>query len=109
MLGESPRAEFAGRGTGVTVARPGFVDTGITPPARFTGAPGTEEDRLRERTARMHAPRNHPPEEVAAAIPRAVAENRAMVPVTPEARAAYLLSRIAPGALRALAGVAPPR
>ncbi|MFI6413218.1 SDR family oxidoreductase [Streptomyces sp. NPDC050585] len=108
MLSESLRAELAGRGIGVTAVCPGFVNTGITSTARFTGVPEAEERRLRQRTARLYARRNYPPEKVAAAILRAVVENRPMVPVTPEARAAHLLSRFAPGALRALARVAPP-
>ncbi|MEU2184608.1 SDR family oxidoreductase [Streptomyces thermolilacinus] len=108
MLSESLRAELAGRGIGVTAICPGFVNTGITATARFTGVPEAEERRLRKRTARLYARRNYPPEKVAAAILRAVAENRPLVPVTPEARAAHLLSRFAPGALRALARVRPP-
>ncbi|GGQ12070.1 SDR family oxidoreductase [Streptomyces roseolilacinus] len=108
MLSESLRAELAGRGVGVTAVCPGFVNTGITSTARFTGVSQAEEGRLRERTARRYALRNYPPEKVAAAILRAVVENRAMVPVTPEARVAHLLSRVAPGALRAVARVSPP-
>ncbi|OEJ95468.1 SDR family oxidoreductase [Streptomyces thermolilacinus] len=108
MLSESLRAELAGRGIGVTAICPGFVNTGITATARFAGVPEVEERRLRKRTAGLYARRNYPPEKVAAAILRAVAENRPLVPVTPEARAAHLLSRFAPGALRALARVRPP-
>ncbi|MDT9681851.1 SDR family oxidoreductase [Streptomyces sp. TRM76323] len=108
MLSESLRAELAGRGIGVTAVCPGFVNTGITSTARFTGVSEAEEGRLRRRTARLYALRNYPPEKAAAAILRAVVENRALVPVTPEARAAHLLSRVAPGVLRAVARVSPP-
>jgi hypothetical protein len=45
---------------------------------------------------------------VAAAILRAVVRNEAVVPVTPEARGARWLSRLAPGALRGIARVKPP-
>jgi hypothetical protein len=48
--------------------------------------------------------RGFPPEKVAVAVLRAVLRNRAMVPVNAEARVGYALSRIAPGALRWLAG-----
>jgi hypothetical protein len=40
---------------------------------------------------------------VAKDILRAIEENRAVAPVTAEAKAAYALSRLTPGVLRALA------
>jgi hypothetical protein len=48
--------------------------------------------------------RGFPPEKVAVAVLRAVLGNRALVPVNAEARISYALSRVAPGALRWLAG-----
>jgi short-subunit dehydrogenase len=47
--------------------------------------------------------RNYPPERVAASILRAIRKNRAIVPVTPEAWAAYYLKRWFPGLLGRLA------
>jgi hypothetical protein len=47
--------------------------------------------------------RNYPPERVAAAILRAIRKNRAIVPVTPEAWAAYYLKRGFPGLMGWLA------
>ncbi len=107
MLSESLRAELAGRGIGVSAVCPGFVHTDITATARFAGVDAPEERRRRERARRLYGLRGYPPEKVAAAVLRAVAENRAVVPVTPEARAGRLLSRVAPGLLRALARVEP--
>ncbi|THA25524.1 SDR family oxidoreductase [Streptomyces sp. RKND-216] len=107
MLSECLRAELAGQDIGVSAVCPGFVTTNITATARFTGVDAEEQERLRERTTRRYARRNYPPERVAAAVLRAVAENRPVVPVTPEARTAHLLARMYPRALRAIARVRP--
>ena len=108
MLSECLRAELAGQGIGVTAVCPGLVNTGITRTARFVGLDEREQRRRRERIARLYRLRNYPPEKVAAAILRAVVRNRAVVPVTPEAHGARLLSRFAPRVLRALARIEPP-
>ncbi|WP_329385145.1 SDR family oxidoreductase [Streptomyces sp. NBC_01716] len=108
MLSECLRAELAGQDIGVSVICPGFVNTGITATARFTGVSAEEEKRRRKRTARLYGLRNYPPEKVADAILRAVVRNEAVVPVTPEARGARLLSRFAPRTLRAIARLEPP-
>jgi NAD(P)-dependent dehydrogenase (short-subunit alcohol dehydrogenase family)/pimeloyl-ACP methyl ester carboxylesterase len=108
MLSECLRAELAGRSIGVTVVCPGIVNTGITSTARFAGVDAEEEKRLRKRAARLYGLRNYPPEKVAHAILRAVARNEAVVPVTPEARGARVLSRLAPWTLRAVARLRPP-
>ncbi|MEV3989631.1 SDR family oxidoreductase [Streptomyces sp. NPDC049837] len=103
MLSECLRAELAGRDIGVTAVCPGIVNTNITATARFAGVSEDEEKRRQKKTARLYGLRNYPPEKVADAILRAVVRNEAVVPVTPEAHGARLLSRLAPGALRALA------
>ncbi|MDQ1037423.1 NAD(P)-dependent dehydrogenase (short-subunit alcohol dehydrogenase family)/pimeloyl-ACP methyl ester carboxylesterase [Streptomyces sp. V3I8] len=108
MLSECLRAELAGRGIGVSAICPGFVNTGITSTARFTGVDADEEERRRKRSARLYGLRNYPPEKVAAAVLRAVVRNQAVVPVTAEARGGRLMSRLAPGALRAIARMEPP-
>ncbi|WP_274919132.1 SDR family oxidoreductase [Streptomyces sp. WZ-12] len=108
MLSECLRAELAGRGIGVTAICPGLVNTGITGTARFTGVSAEEEKRRQDKAARMYGKRNYPPEKVADAILRAVVRNQAVVPVTPEAHGARLLSRFTPRALRALARIEPP-
>ncbi|MDG9718559.1 SDR family oxidoreductase [Streptomyces sp. DH24] len=108
MLSECLRAELAGRGIGVTAICPGFVTTGITSTARFAGADPDEENRLRERAARLYGLRNYPPEKVARAILKAVARDDAVVPVSVEARGARLISRLSPGLLRSIARLRPP-
>ncbi|KOT90179.1 short-chain dehydrogenase [Streptomyces sp. NRRL F-5755] len=108
MLSECLRAELAGQGIGVTAVCPGIVNTNITSTTHFTGVSADGEKRRQAKVSRLYGIRNYPPEKVAAAILRAVARNEAVVPVTPEARGAQLMSRIAPRALRALARVEPP-
>ncbi|MFJ8586233.1 SDR family oxidoreductase [Streptomyces sp. NPDC093595] len=108
MLSACLRAELAGQGIGVTAMCPGLVNTGITATAHFAGASPEEEKRRQRKAARLYGLRNYPPEKVADAILRAVVRNEAVVPVTPEARGAYLLSRVAPRSLRALARLKPP-
>ncbi|MEV5317568.1 SDR family oxidoreductase [Streptomyces sp. NPDC052687] len=108
MLSECLRAELAGQGIGVSAICPGLVNTNITATARFAGAEAEEELRRQKRAVRLYGLRNYPPEKVADAVLRAVARNEAVVPVTPEARGARVLARVAPGLLRGLARVRPP-
>ncbi|HEV7629006.1 MAG TPA: SDR family oxidoreductase, partial [Streptomyces sp.] len=108
MLSECLRAELAGQEIGVSAICPGFVNTGITATARFAGVPADEEKRRQKKTARLYGLRNYPPEKVAEAILSAVVHNRAVVPVTPEARGALLLSRFVPKSVRAIARLEPP-
>ncbi|MFF7473263.1 SDR family oxidoreductase [Streptomyces sp. NPDC008092] len=107
MLSECLRAELAAQRIGVTAICPGLINTNITSTARFTGVDEEEERRRQQRSARLYGMRNYPPEKVASAILEAVEHNRAVVPVTPEARGARWLSRVAPGVLRRLARVEP--
>ncbi|UYQ63229.1 SDR family oxidoreductase [Streptomyces peucetius] len=107
MLSECLRAELAGRDIGVSAVCPGIVNTNITATARFAGVDEIEEKRRQKKSARLYGLRNYPPEKVAEAILRAVARNQAVVPVTPESRGARVLSRLAPGVLRAFARIEP--
>ncbi|MGW7046714.1 SDR family oxidoreductase [Streptomyces avermitilis] len=108
MLSECLRAELAGQGIGVSAICPGFVHTNITSTAHFAGVAAEEEKRRQKRTARLYRLRGYPPEKVADAVLRAAVRNQAVVPVTPEARGAHLMSRFAPRALRAIARLEPP-
>ncbi|SFY51443.1 SDR family oxidoreductase [Streptomyces sp. F-1] len=107
MLSECLRAELASRSIGVTAICPGIVNTGITSTARFAGVDAEEEARRRKNSARLYGLRNYPPEKVASAVLDAIADNKPLVPVTPESRVAHALSRVLPGALRRLARVEP--
>ncbi|MFI0977952.1 SDR family oxidoreductase [Streptomyces sp. NPDC021093] len=108
MLSECLRAELAGQGIGVSAICPGLVNTNITATSRFTGVSEEEEKRKQKRSSRLYGLRNYPPEKVAEAVLRAVVKNQAVVPVTPEARGAHLMSRFTPKALRAIARLEPP-
>ncbi|MGW6908764.1 SDR family oxidoreductase [Streptomyces sp. NPDC054940] len=108
MLSECLRAELAGQGIGVTAVCPGLVNTNITSTAHFAGVDAEEEKRRQKKSARLYGLRNYPPEKVADAILRAVVRGEAVVPVTPEARGSYLMSRFTPRALRAIARLEPP-
>lgn len=107
MLSECLRAELAPQGIGVTAVCPGIVNTNITATARFTGVDEAEQRRRRQRSAHLYSMRNYPPEKVADAILDAVARNKPVAPVTPEAKGAHLLSRFAPGLLRRIARAEP--
>lgn len=108
MLSECLRAELAGQDIGVSAICPGFVNTNITATTHFAGVDAEEEKRRQKKTSRLYGLRNYPPEKVADAILRAVVKNQAVVPVTPEARGAHLMSRFTPKALRAIARLEPP-
>ncbi|MGG7609507.1 SDR family NAD(P)-dependent oxidoreductase, partial [Streptomyces sp. ZG43] len=108
MLSESLRAELAPRAIGVTAICPGIVNTGITRTSRFAGASKEGEAKQQQRAARLYGMRNYPPEKVADAILRAVLDNSAVVPVTPEARGSRLLARLSPKGARAFARLNPP-
>jgi short-subunit dehydrogenase len=95
------RGELARSGVGVSVVCPGFVNTNITRTTTFSGLSEKKEADRRDRATRLYARRNYPPEKVAERIVDAVLHNRAMVPVTPEARAGWLIARLAPALARA--------
>ncbi|WP_329520462.1 SDR family oxidoreductase [Spirillospora sp. NBC_01491] len=105
MLSQCLRAELRGKGIGVSAICPGIVDTGITRTSRFVGHGEAGQERSRERAARAYALRGFGPEGVAEQIVAAVRDDRAVVPVTVEARLAHLGSRLSPRLMRLLARV----
>jgi NAD(P)-dependent dehydrogenase (short-subunit alcohol dehydrogenase family) len=103
MLSDCLRAELAGAGIKVTAICPGFTSTGIARVAHYVGISTEQEEQIRQEADRELRKRNFPPEKVALAVMRSVLTGRPVVPVNAEARIAYTLSRLSPGALRALA------
>ena len=93
-LSEALRDELEPHGIGVSAICPGVINTTITRTARLRGA--RAEPGERERLVDMYKRRNYGPERVAQAILDAVAQNRAVVPVTPEAWVSYAMKRAAP-------------
>ncbi|SNR68336.1 Short-chain dehydrogenase [Haloechinothrix alba] len=103
MLSDCLRAELDGHAIGVSTICPGVVSTNITRTATFAGVGEAEQGRKRDRATGLYARRNYTPRRVAAEIVRAVQRGKPIVPVTPEAKVTYLLSRVSPATLRAAA------
>ncbi len=102
-LSQCLRGELAEAGIGVVAICPGFVHTNISNTARFVGLGAAEERAARQRVTRLYRRRNFTPRQAARGILRAVERNPAIAPITVEARAGLLASRLTPGLLRALA------
>jgi len=102
MLSDCLRAEVSDRGIGVSTICPGLINTGIIATTTFSGTAGGELENRRAGVAKLYQRRNFTPERVAREILRAVERDKAMVPVTFEAKAALALSRLSPAALRAV-------
>ncbi|NKQ55264.1 SDR family oxidoreductase [Amycolatopsis sp. K13G38] len=100
-LSDCLRAEVSRRGIGVSTICPGLVNTNITSTTTFSGLSAEEQARKQASATRAYERRGFGPEKVAAEIVRAVEHNKATVPVTPEAKAGLILSRLTPGLLRA--------
>jgi NAD(P)-dependent dehydrogenase (short-subunit alcohol dehydrogenase family) len=93
-LSEALRAELAPRGVGVSVVCPGFIDTPLVASMRLRGDRYPEA--ARKHIQHFYRKRNYQPERVARAVLGAVRHNPALLPVTPEAWALYLMKRAAP-------------
>ncbi|WP_280466625.1 SDR family oxidoreductase [Nocardia cyriacigeorgica] len=96
MFSDCLRAELAGRGIGVHTICPGIVHTNIVATTTFSGVDAAEEKRKQQHYDNLYRKRHYGPDKVAEQIVRAVARGRSIVPVTPEARVNYHLSRLAP-------------
>lgn len=103
MFSECLRAELASDSVGVTAICPGVIDTAIPSRTHITGVSEQEEAELRAKLQKRFDQRGYPPSKVADSIVKAVAKNRAVQPVAPEAWAGYLTSRVAPGVMRRFA------
>lgn len=107
MLSECLRLELAPTGITVSAVCPGRVDTNVTRTVSIVGVGDAEQERRRAEAARLYARKAARPEAVAAAVLEAAATGKAVLTVTAEARAARVLGRISPSALRALARLEP--
>jgi NAD(P)-dependent dehydrogenase (short-subunit alcohol dehydrogenase family)/pimeloyl-ACP methyl ester carboxylesterase len=104
-LAQSLRTELAPHGIGVSAICPGMVATNIVNTTRFAGQDEATELRSRQATDAIYRRRHYGPDKVATAVLRAVAENRAVVPVTPEAWLAAVGARLSPGLVRRVGGL----
>ncbi|HEX3707132.1 MAG TPA: SDR family oxidoreductase [Mycobacteriales bacterium] len=105
MLSECLGAELRDSGIGVSAICPGIVNTPITTATRYVGLSEDEQREKASSISKQYARRNYPPSKVAEAIVKAVQRRTPVVPVTPEAAGARLLSRVSPAAMRRLARV----
>jgi NAD(P)-dependent dehydrogenase (short-subunit alcohol dehydrogenase family)/pimeloyl-ACP methyl ester carboxylesterase len=105
MLSECLGAELGDAGIGVSAICPGIVNTPITTSTRYVGLSEAEQREKAESIKKQYVRRNYPPSKVADAIVKAVRQRTPVVPVTPEAVGARMLSRISPAAMRRLARV----
>ena len=103
-LAQSLRTELAPHGIGVSAICPGPVATNIVNATRFAGQDAETERTSRQRLDAAYRQRNYGPDRVATAVLRAVEQNRAVVPVTPEGHLAAIGSRLAPGLVRWVGG-----
>jgi NAD(P)-dependent dehydrogenase (short-subunit alcohol dehydrogenase family)/pimeloyl-ACP methyl ester carboxylesterase len=99
-LAQSLRTELSPHGIGVSAICPGIVATNITNTTRFVGQDAQAELASRQRTTALYAKRHYGPERVATAVVKAVREDIAVLPVTPEAHLAAVGSRLSPGVVR---------
>lgn len=103
MFSDCLRAELAGKGIGVHTICPGIVHTNIVATTRFSGLSDQDEAAKQARYDELYRKRHYGPEKVAEQIVRAVRDDRAVVPVTPEAHLQYHFSRFAPAIVRFVA------
>ncbi len=107
MFSDCLRAELDAAGVGLTTICPGVIKTNIINTTRID-APVDKSERVDDRRGqldRLFRLRHYGAEKVANAILSSVKKNKPIRPVTPEAYAAYGLSRLAPQALRSTARV----
>ena len=100
---EALRVELRPHRIGVTAACPGLINTPITRNSRMRGPSADPESRAR--LVRLYERRNYGPDRVARRILHAVEHDSAVMPITAEAWAMYVLSRIWPPLGRTLARV----
>jgi short-subunit dehydrogenase len=91
------RADWRPQGVGVSVICPGIVNTPIISRSRFRGAQADPAEV--RRTADLFRRRNYPPSKVADAILAAIEHDRAVVPISPEAKLGWALNRLLPVAV----------
>ncbi len=96
LFSESLRAELAEHRIGVSAICPGIVDTNIVGNTPIAGLDTETEASQRDRMNRFYQRRGFTPDRVARDIVRAIIRNKAVVPVTPEAKVGYRIYRFTP-------------
>jgi NAD(P)-dependent dehydrogenase (short-subunit alcohol dehydrogenase family) len=92
-LSQCLRADWRRHAIGVSAVCPGVINTPIAGSTRFIGEVGDEARRARVQKAFS---RGHAPELVAGAVVKAIAKDKAVVPVGAEAHVGWWFHRLAP-------------
>jgi NAD(P)-dependent dehydrogenase (short-subunit alcohol dehydrogenase family) len=92
---ECLRAEMAAHGIGVSAICPGLIRTNIVQ-SGILESRELDVEAKRSEIESLLVKRNYPPERVARAIIKSIRRNRAVAPVTPEARVFYYAKRWSP-------------
>ena len=103
MLSECLRGELEREEIGVTAVCPGVINTDITRTSLHVGVDAATAELLRERAVAAFERRGYGPEKVATQIADAVAANKPIAVITPEAKAMRVISRFAPPLSRRMA------
>lgn len=103
MLTECVRAELEREGIGVTAVCPGFIDTDISRTTIHVGVDEETARKLTEHQVASYARRGYSPDRVAKQLVRAVADNRPIAIITPEAKVFRAVSRVSPAIGRRIA------
>ncbi len=96
LFSESLRAELAEHRIGVTAICPGIVDTNIVASTPIAGVDAETEAAQRDRLDKFYQRRGFTPDKVARDIVKALQANKAVAPVTVEAKVGYRIYRFAP-------------
>ena len=96
MFSESLRGELAEHRIGVSAICPGIVDTNIVRSTAIAGVDAETEAAQRDRLDRFYQKRGFTPDRVAADIVKAIVADKAVAPVTAEAKIGYRVYRFAP-------------
>ena len=107
MLSECLRAELEREDIGVTAVCPGVIDTDIARTAVHVGVDDTTAEALRDRAVESFRRRGYSPEKVATQVVDAVAANKPIAVITPEAKVMRAISRYAAPLSRRLARLDP--
>lgn len=99
------RAEFGGRGIGVSAICPGLIRTNLAANGTRGGADERASAAWAARLGGLHRYVGRSPDTVAAAVERAVRWNLSTVPVGAEAWAGWYLYRLSPSLMRGLTGL----
>jgi NAD(P)-dependent dehydrogenase (short-subunit alcohol dehydrogenase family)/pimeloyl-ACP methyl ester carboxylesterase len=103
MLSECLRAELEREGIGVTAVCPGFIDTDISKTTIHVGVDETKANELRAHQIELYRRRGYGPEKVAKQIVAAVAADKPIAVITPEAKLLRTVNRFAPALGRRIA------